>query len=85
MLKKGAFSGNQFLSCGLARSFAKKKVRVLMIRDYPELGFQGEIRRVRPGIAENKLYPNLIAIPAFPGVYKRMFPERLVYLIRTNF
>ncbi len=50
-------------------------MKILLVEDFPKLGFEGEIVSVKPGFATNNLIPNRIAVYNFPGVRARLYPN----------
>jgi large subunit ribosomal protein L9 len=47
-----------------------KKMRVILIRDVPNLGREGELKNVAGGYARNYLIPRGLAVPATEGNLK---------------
>lgn len=50
-------------------------MNVLLVKDFPPLGFQGEVIKVKEGYAYNDLIRKRIAVFDFPGVRERLFPN----------
>lgn len=69
-------------------------MKVLLVKDHPPLGFEGEVVEIKPGHAIKSLIPKKIAVYNFPGVRKRLYPnisddelrlKKLRYLEFTRF
>lgn len=58
----------------MARPFSYSKVKVILVEDFPSIGFEGEVVDVKPKYARDFLIPNRLAVYEFPGVYNRLFP-----------
>lgn len=50
-------------------------MKVVLVKDFPPLGFQGEVVKVKEGYAFNDLIRRKIAVFDFPGVRQRLFPN----------
>ena len=60
----------------LARNFGRySRVEVIMVEDYPSVGFEGQVVDVKPKYALDFLIPNRIAVYNFPGAYNRLYPS----------
>lgn len=58
-----------------SRGFSRSRLNVILVKDYPLVGFEGQIVNVKPGYAERFLIPNNIAVYNFPGTHERLFPD----------
>ncbi|MBN1954706.1 MAG: 50S ribosomal protein L9 [Anaerolineae bacterium] len=51
-------------------------MKVLLVKDVPGLGVEGDVKDVAPGYARNYLLPQELVVPATPGVLKSARQEK---------
>ena len=51
-------------------------MEIILLQDYENLGYKGDIVNVKPGYARNYLLPRRIASPATPSEKKRILEEQ---------
>ncbi|KAL4481418.1 hypothetical protein ABPG72_010571 [Tetrahymena utriculariae] len=59
----------------IIRTFTRRNIQVLMMEDFPSVGFEGQVVNVKPGYARQSLIPKNLAVYNFPGVRERLFPN----------
>ena len=59
----------------LKKTFSKSSLKVLLIRNFPALGYEGELVDVKPGYAYRYLIPQKYAVYNFPGTREKLFPN----------
>lgn len=59
----------------IAYRFTRRNVSVIMMEDFPSVGFEGQVVKVKPGFARQTLIPKNMAVYDFPGARQRLFPN----------
>jgi large subunit ribosomal protein L9 len=59
-------------------------MKVLLIKDIPNLGKTGEEKNVKPGFARNYLIPSGLAVPATEGNKRVFIADNLKFLLMKS-